>query len=185
MPAVLLSALFALVTASTMPADPTADRLVFDFDADTDPAAWRVVDDVVMGGRSRGRFAVTDAGHGRFSGEVSPENDGGFSSVVHVFAAPVDVGGSRAFRLRVKGDGSTYALRVRSTPGQRHAHGARFATTGAWQTVEVPFAEMTAAFRGRPVDVPPYAGEPVHELRLLIGNGRAERFALLVDWIGV
>lgn len=175
----------ASVNPDTVPTDRPADHLLFDFDADTDPAAWRVVDDGVMGGRSRGHFAVTEEGHGRFRGEVSLANDGGFSSVVHALAAPVDVGGARAFRLRVKGDGSTYALRVKSAPGQRHAHGARFATTGAWQTVEVPFAEMTVAFRGRPVDVPNYAGEPVRELRLLIGNGRAERFALLIDWIGV
>lgn len=41
---------------------------------------WVIVDDVVMGGKSSGHFKI-DEGKGMFYGEISLENNGGFSSV--------------------------------------------------------------------------------------------------------
>ncbi|MHC4830738.1 MAG: CIA30 family protein, partial [Planctomycetota bacterium] len=42
---------------------------------------WQTVNDGVMGGRSRGGPQVTDQGTLLFAGEISLENNGGFSSV--------------------------------------------------------------------------------------------------------
>ena len=137
MPFLLLAALLVMTAPTTT---------LFDFDRDTDPAAWQVQDDVVMGGKSSGHFELTDEGHGRFHGEVALANNGGFSSIIHAFDEPRDVGEAEAFRLRVRGDGATYTFRVKSDPGQRYYHEAEFATeAGEWRTVEVPFAEMTLA----------------------------------------
>lgn len=175
----------ALVIACVMStATPPAVYLA-DFTPDTDPSAWRVQDDVVMGGKSSGHFELTDEGHGRFHGEVSLANNGGFSSIIRALDEPVAVGDAEAFRLRIKGDGSTYTFRVKSDPEQRYYHEAAFATSGEWETVELPFAQMSAAYHGEPVDVPNYGGSPVTNLQLLIGNKRAEAFELLVDWVGV
>jgi len=33
---------------------------------------WKVVDDVVMGGRSAGSFTLNGEGYGKFSGKVNP-----------------------------------------------------------------------------------------------------------------
>ena len=176
MPFLLLAALLVMTAPTTT---------LFDFDRDTDPAAWQVQDDVVMGGKSSGHFELTDEGHGRFHGEVSLANNGGFSSIIHAFDEPRDVGEAEAFRLRVRGDGATYTFRVKSDPGQRYYHEAEFATeAGEWRTVEVPFAEMRAVHHGEPVDAPNYDGAPVTNAQILIGNGRAEAFELVVDWVG-
>mgnify|MGYP001300270260 CR=1 FL=1 len=51
------------------------------FTNSSDVSGWMVVDDIVMGGRSSGLFRLDKDGHGVFTGEVSLENNGGFSSV--------------------------------------------------------------------------------------------------------
>ena len=177
-------AILALHLSLAMTTAPLPDVTLFDFTADTSPDAWRVQDDVVMGGRSAGHFALTSEGHARFHGEVSLANNGGFSSIVHALDGPVAVGAAKAFRLRVRGDGSTYTFRVKSDPAQRYYHEAEFATGGSWEVVEVPFAELRPVHHGEPVDAPAYVGGPVTNLQLLIGNGREQSFELLVDWIG-
>ena len=163
------------------------DNHLFDFSENTSTATWNIVDDTVMGGRSEGNFTVTNEGHGRFYGKVSLENNGGFSSIRHRFDAPKALGNTSAFRLRVKGDGSDYGLRIKDQSGQRYVYAANFSTTGDWQVVEVPYTNLAAQFRGYDMSdrVPPFSAEQVLELQLLIGNKRAQAFDLLVDWIGV
>ena len=60
-------------------------QLIFDFNQTNPVNHWTVVDDVVMGGRSYGRFSIDSEGHGVFSGNVSLENNGGFSSLRYRF----------------------------------------------------------------------------------------------------
>ena len=40
--------------------------LIFDFNKKSDIQNWRIVDDVVMGGRSSGNFRLNAEGHGVF-----------------------------------------------------------------------------------------------------------------------
>ena len=62
-----------------------SDATIFDFSKESDLRNWRIVDDVVMGGKSDGNFYINKDGHATFSGTVSLENNGGFSSVRHWF----------------------------------------------------------------------------------------------------
>ena len=146
---------------------------------------WEVEDDTVMGGKSSGHFTVTNEGHGRFYGHVSLANDGGFSSVQRTFPEVISLpGAAKAFRIRVKGDGETYTLRVQSAEENEYLHEASFPTSGKWETVEVPFSSMKAMHHGEPVDVPNYQGGEVYKLQLMIGNKKEQDFEILVDWIG-
>ncbi|MEL7161642.1 MAG: CIA30 family protein [Bacteroidota bacterium] len=155
------------------------------FDFNQDATAWRTQDDTVMGGRSDGHFTITDEGHGRFWGDVSLENNGGFSSIRYRFDEPIDVSERVAFSLRLRGDGKEYAFRVKSAYDQRYYHQARFKTKGdgEWETITIPFASMQPVFRGRSLDLPNYAGESAAEFQLLIGNKKAESFEILLDVI--
>ena len=58
---------------------------IFNFTKSSDVSGWMVVDDIVMGGRSSGFFQLDKDGYGMFTGEVSLENNGGFSSVRYDF----------------------------------------------------------------------------------------------------
>ena len=55
--------------------------IIFEFNSDCAIESWQVVDDVVMGGKSFGQCTLNNEGNGLFKGDVSIENNGGFSSI--------------------------------------------------------------------------------------------------------
>lgn len=164
-------------------ASPTAGKTLVDFSGTS--ANWSIEDDRVMGGVSRGNTAMTEDGHLRFWGEVSLENNGGFSSVQSNYNTTYDVDDYGNFRLRVKGDGKNYTFRVKRDRSERHSYAYTFPTTGEWETITIPFGKMTPTFRGYQPNLPAYAGAPINQLRILIGNKKPQAFELLVDKIGV
>ena len=56
-------------------------EVLYDFSENSSLRYWSVVDDGVMGGVSQGSLRINYEGHGVFSGYVSLENYGGFSSI--------------------------------------------------------------------------------------------------------
>jgi len=155
---------------------------IFNFEPSSNLKNWNVVDDVVMGGRSNGSLKINADGHGVFSGYVSTENNGGFSSVRYN-SGKLDVKGYTQAVLRLKGDGKYYQFRVKSDPYQRHAYVYEFQTTGDWETVIIPLDEMKPKFRGRDLDLPNYPADQLQEVAFLIGNKKNESFELLIDYI--
>lgn len=155
---------------------------IFNFDRESNLQDWLVVDDVVMGGRSDGRFYLSEEGHGVFTGKVSLENNGGFSSVRYRFAPRKAEGFTKAV-IRLRGDGKRYQFRVKADGYDRHSYISYFQTTGEWQTVEIPLAEMYPTFRGRTLRMPNYPGERLSEVAFLIANKQAESFKLEIDFI--
>ena len=63
---------------------------------------WRITDDGVMGGLSKGRVDFTDAGTMVFKGTLSLENSGGFSTA-RTGKVDLDLAGAEGFVVRVKG----------------------------------------------------------------------------------
>ena len=171
-------------TLGAPPADshPSDEMIIFDFNTNTDPNAWTVQDDVVMGGVSSGSFFINEAGNGVFFGNVSLENNGGFSSIQHDIEL-VNVADYSSAMIRLKGDGKRYQLRVKSSRSERYAYTYSFKTTGEWQTVEIPLKEMAPQFRGRKLDLPNYPGRAMEHVRFLIANGAQESFQLETDKI--
>lgn len=162
----------------------TPSVYLYDFQTDSPPDDWQVEDDTVMGGVSQGHFRITREGHGLFTGTVSLENNGGFSSVQHNM--PIrEVSRFSKVVLRVKGDGKTYQVRVKSDRRERPSYVAEFATTGEWQLIEVPFDQLRPTFRGRRLNIPNYPGQTMEQVRILIGNKKPQDFRLLIDWIGL
>ncbi|MAO65389.1 MAG: CIA30 family protein [Balneola sp.] len=152
---------------------------IFDFAPSSDLENWRVVDDVVMGGRSSGSFELTSEGHGRFAGEISLKNNGGFSSVRYNFSETA-VSPTDHILLRIKGDGKKYQFRLKHDRRQRHSYVYEFKTSGEWETIEIPLNEMYPVFHGRKLNISDFDHNAIEELGLLIGNGREESFELLI-----
>jgi hypothetical protein len=153
-----------------------------DFDHSSDLERWRVVDDGVMGGLSEGTFTVGEEGHGVFSGDVSLENNGGFSSVRHRTGI-VDISSATKVILTVKGDGKQYQFRVRDDAGSYYSYITVFSTTGEWEDIDIDLSDMYASFRGRTLDIPNFSGKQIEEITFLIGNKKNESFKLLIDKI--
>jgi NADH dehydrogenase [ubiquinone] 1 alpha subcomplex assembly factor 1 len=170
----LFSLFFTLMTQLTL----------FDFDKKSDLSQWETVDDVVMGGRSDGNFYLSQAGHGIFTGSISTENNGGFSSVQYRFQK-TNTAPYKKYILRIKGDGKRYQFRVKSDIAQPHSYVHYIETSGNWQLVEILFSEMYATFRGRKLDLPNFQGGTLEQIGFLTGNKRNENFKLEIDFIKV
>jgi hypothetical protein len=116
-------------------------------------------------------------GHLIFHGDVSLENNGGFSSIQNNFD-PLDVSGYQHAILRLKGDGKDYRFIVESAPNARHYYVAEFGTSGDWQEIKIPLRTMYPMRRGDRLDLPDYPAETLSQVRFMIANGRAESFRL-------
>lgn len=159
-----------------------ANDVVFDFNLQSNISKWAIVDDVVMGGKSYGNFSLNKSGHGEFTGDVSLENNGGFSSVRYRLNKEAIEKYSK-FVLKVRGDGKSYQFRVKTNRNDYHSYIFIFQTTSDWQTIEIPFTEMYPAFRGRTLAMKNYQGKQLQEIAFLIGNKKKESFRLEIDRI--
>lgn len=157
-------------------------QTIFDFNETTDIREWVIVDDVVMGGRSSGKISLNAEGHGVFEGEISLENNGGFSSVRYT-PGRIAVKDHSKIVIRLKGDGREYQFRLKANSGDDHSYVAPFSTSGEWQEIEIPLKDMYASFRGRKLELPNFSGEHLEEIAFLIGNKKKEEFKLLIDKI--
>jgi hypothetical protein len=180
-----LTALALAGFAITMNADAASEKTLFDFQAATNPPAWQIVNDDVMGGVSAGRFQFRTNGRAVFSGVVSLENNGGFASVRSP-AVRQDLAGLEAFVLRVRGDGRRYKFTVRTESGfDTPIYQASFATKrGEWEEHRLAFKDFLPTFRGRVLtDVPPLKPAKVASVGFLISEKQAGPFELEVAWI--
>lgn len=180
--------LLALAAVSAAPAaSPAADPPdLLRRDAAGGVAVWEVVNDGVMGGRSRSRLeAEGEGGAVVFRGELSLENNGGFASVR---TRPVagDLSGWAGLELEVEGDGRTYDLNLRQDDRwDGVTWKARFATVADGRTtVRLAWDAFRPGWRGEAV---PAAGafRPARftSLGLMLADKQAGPFALRVHGI--
>ncbi|MBJ7259923.1 MAG: CIA30 family protein [Chthoniobacterales bacterium] len=179
---VTIAMICVLSLTNSKAAEPA--KFLFNF---TDPDAmsgWQVEDDVVMGGLSQGKLTRDPAGYLVFRGEVSLENNGGFSSVQNNFT-PIDVSEYQHAVIRLKGDGKDYRFIVESDPNARHYYVAEFTTKGGWQEINISLRKMYPMRRGDRLDIPDYPGKSLAQVRFMIANGRAENFQLEIASIAL
>lgn len=156
--------------------------IIFDFHKEMNIDQWQVVDDVVMGGKSSGNFELDPKGNAVFSGTVSTENNGGFSSVRGELGK-IRVKKEQKIILFLKGDGKKYQFRMKERRGDYYSYVCYFQTSGNWEQIEIPLSIMYPAFRGRQLDMPNFEGSQIEEIAFLIGNKVGEEFSLTLDKI--
>jgi len=143
---------------------------------------WIAVNDTVMGGESESGMLRTPEGTLVFHGTLSRAGGGGFASV-RCTSSP-GLGGFRALAVRVRGDGRTYQLRLRTTADQDGiAYRMRFVTVaGEWQDLDLPFTGFEPLFRGRPVpEAGPLDVSAVVQVGFLLADRRPGPFRLEVS----
>ena len=89
------------------------------------------------------------------------------------------------FTLRLKGDGSRYKFRVKSSVKERHGYTYGFLTTGEWEVIEIPMTEMEPEFHGEKLNLPDYPGKQAMQITIVAGNGQEEDFYLELDNIAM
>ena len=119
-----------------------------DFGTEKDGQSWRVINDGVMGGLSQGTVDFTPRSV-IFSGSVSLENNGGFSS----FRSPygrLDLSGFETVEMRVRRTGCAFGLTFSVSrrwfdPNYKHM----FTPTEEWQTIRLNLADFHVYQIGR------------------------------------
>lgn len=158
---------------------------LFLFDRPEAVAAWSAIDDRVMGGVSRSALRFDRAGHAVFSGQVSPDNNGGFASVRASVSAP-PTGDIDAIELVVRGDGCRYKLNLRTDRG---FDGVNYQATftppaGQWVRLRLTIDAFQPSYRGRAVpDAPPLRGARIEQVGLMIADRQFGPFALAIGLI--
>ena len=112
------------------------NNIIFDFNKEVSLSGWRIIDDVVMGGVSEGKFKIDNEGNGVFYGNVSLENNGGFSSIRYNFNK-IDVKEFKKIVLKVKGDGKKYQFRIKSRYRDYYSYVSDFYTSNKWEEIEI------------------------------------------------
>ena len=145
---------------------------------------WYTVDDNVMGGVSSSFVDIIEPGIMSFSGTMSLDNNGGFSSVRSDWT-PTDLSDADGVLLRVLGDGKVYRLRIRSADtGPEISFNAAFETTPeTWKVVYVPFSSMVPTYRGFIMDVDALDPSSIGSFGFMLSDKQPGGFRLLVDWI--
>lgn len=156
--------------------------IIYDFNKNSSPKDWLIVDDGVMGGVSQGKFSIDADGNGVFSGTVSLENNGGFSSVRHQFDKVNSTKDSKVL-IRLKGDGKEYQFRIKDKSNSYYSYITTFKTSGNWETLEIKLSDLYPSFRGRKLNLPNFNSNSFEEIVFLIANKKNESFKLTLDKI--
>jgi monofunctional biosynthetic peptidoglycan transglycosylase len=160
------------------------EKTIFDFNSHSSQQ-WQIINDGVMGGLSSSNFTVIDSGYAVFSGEVSPENNGGFASV-RTLIENTTINDYDGVMIKVKGDGKIYSIRFRLN---RNFDGISYqgkftADEGIWKIVKIPFTEFIPTFRGRTIpDQPELNSKDIKQLGFLIADNQFGNFNIFIEWI--
>lgn len=153
--------------------------------SEADRSEWYPINDGVMGGVSRSDIRPTDQGTGVFSGVLSLENNGGFASV-RTKLGHRDLSEYAGLEIRVRGDGRTYQLRLRTDDRfDGIAYQVQFETRdGEWITVQIPFDRFRPTFRGRTLtDVEPLDTSSIHQMGFMLADKMPGPFSLEIDFV--
>jgi uncharacterized surface protein with fasciclin (FAS1) repeats len=174
------------MSAAALASEHGSKRVLFDFVSSEEQKSWRAVNDGVMGGRSQGGPNVNPSdGMLQFSGKLSLENNGGFSSIRTV-GREMDLSDYEGIELRFRGEGRKYSFTV-ATDFRIMAGSYRIELPAAgeeWQTVRLPFDAFEATSFGRRLSRAPILNrKAVRSLGFILADKKAGPFQLEVDSI--
>ena len=179
---ILLLTIFIIVPMSSLANNLAPENsLLTAFDDQSPNLRWRVLNDSVMGGRSRGGFSVDD-GILLFTGATNT-NGGGFSSIRTRTRELRLQDQDEGLHMRIRGDGRTYTF-VLESEDLRATYWAFFPTVkDEWLDLRLPFTEFWPNWRGMRLDGPLLDKPAIDALGIMIYDNQDGDFKLEVDWI--
>jgi NADH dehydrogenase [ubiquinone] 1 alpha subcomplex assembly factor 1 len=140
---------------------------------DTEDKNWSIVNDSVMGGRSKSRvFLLNEQNTIRFEGVLSLKNNGGFASIRSVLQ-PNYFSDAKQICIDVKGDGRDYQFRLRNSRRfGGYAYVAKFKTQAdLWQKICFSPESFIAQYRGRILsNIPPPDFNEIRQLGFMVAD---------------
>ena len=161
-----------------------SENMILDFTETPVVSTWEAIDDRIMGGCSQSRPEYVDKVGLRFSGTVSLENNGGFASI-RSNSSIYNLGKYSGLKLRLRGDGKTYKLSLRTDLFfDGVSYQAAFTTQqDVWQEISLPFEDFTATHHGiKLTTVAPLDTSKVESFGLFIADKQDGPFQLEIAW---
>ena len=144
---------------------------------------WYVVNDSVMGGVSNSQVTQTQESL-LFTGNVSLDNNGGFASIRTELNTQSQ--NTKAIALRVKGDGQTYQLRLRTTnylDGAAYTHSFK-TVKNEWVDINFAPSDFILTYRGRVLEQQVIIDlDDIKQLGFMIAGKQEGKFKLEVGKI--
>jgi len=145
---------------------------------------WAVVNDSVMGGVSQSAFEQTSDGNLLFTGKLSLANNGGFVSIRNR-ARKLNLGDATGIELRVRGDGRTYFLDLRSSRQQMAGSFRTSFTTleNEWKAVFIPLNQFVAQSFGRSLRSAKLDPSTITSIGFTLSDKKPGPFRLEVEYV--
>ena len=150
---------------------------LIDFSSKKNKIDWMIINDNVMGGRSKSNFKLYDD-YATFQGSISLENNGGFASIR--FQKIADLNSLKKILLHIEGDGKSYQLRVKENTDDYYSFVQFFETSGKKEVIEIDLSKFYASYRGFKLDKIKFKKNKISEIGFLIANKIEENFKLKI-----
>ena len=175
--------------ATTTTVDPTTvpgvveSTMLANFAEPASIEGWFVQNDTVMGGVSSSSVSLDD-GAMVFSGILSTDNNGGFTSVRGPLLLDGPSAGLGAIAVMAEGDGRTYLMQVRTTTD---SYIQRFTPSNVMSTSALPLADFVATdWRLAPIaNRPPLTSEEVRQVSIYLVDKQEGEFVVRVESIAL
>ena len=183
----ILSSATALIAQEEKPpqSKEATTNMLIDFTDKKADHQMNVVNDGVMGGLSQGRIEMTQNDSLLFKGNISLQNNGGFSSF-RIGGKLWDLSAWKGVEILVKGDGRTYGLRATTDETflrSSVSFTADFKTVkDEWVKLQIPFSKMKASWRGRKLDRN-FDPAQIKGLGIILADKTAGKFTLEIKSI--
>tara|TARA_R110001583_G_scaffold67490_8_gene192968 strand:- start:13432 stop:13956 length:525 start_codon:yes stop_codon:yes gene_type:complete len=154
------------------------NKVMIDFSKQDARNNWRVSNDNVMGGVSKGNI-ILSTNKVIFKGMISLENNGGFSAVFHD-VKPIDQVLNHIM-LDFQGDGQQYQIRlITNSFGKQIYYYHEFETlNNQRQKMTFKLTDFQGTFRGKKInDAPTLMSQDIVEIGFLLTKKQAGEFAL-------
>jgi len=172
--------LYALAMSLTN-IEPGTCRTLVDFADPDEFARWKVVDDGVMGGLSKGHIEQVE-GALSFTGTINT-NGGGFTSLRRQLPESA-MAGAKSLRIHYSHDARSYEVTLRSDArerGRRIAYRAPLTPDESdceWSVAVIDLSRLETSLFGQQVDAPAFATHEAHSIGLIIADGIDGDFAM-------
>ena len=183
----ILSSATALIAQEEKPpqSKEKTTNMLIDFTDKKAGHQMNVVNDGVMGGLSQGIIEMTQNDSLLFKGNISLQNNGGFSSF-RIAGKQWDLSAWKGVEILVKGDGRAYGFRATTDETflrSSVSFTADFKTVkDEWVKLQIPFSKMKASWRGRKLDRN-FDPAQIKGLGIILADKQAGKFALEIKSI--
>ena len=144
---------------------------------------WYIVNDDVMGGISKSYLSINEEKNLIFNGYLSLENNGGFASSRLSFNKET-LNGIKSFKIRIKGDGNIYKLRLRQND-RRASYSCDFKSLkDKWIEIDISLEDFKPTWRGYNYsDYPDLEIEEINSIGIQISDKQEGDFKLEIKYI--